>query len=150
EAPLGWSWEGRYPFQADEGFQAVFRSQRGRWIRLAFPLASLAVVVAIFVLVLREGSPTPLTWFVASLFAAAVIVVFYLLRNAWDPGPVVVDGAMRLVHLPRGAQIDFDRIRAVSVEAGPPRPAVRLDLDDGVLRLWQPGADDAMKAGEAV
>jgi hypothetical protein len=142
--------QGRFYFQVDEGFQVVFRSQRGRWIHLAFPLASLAVVVAIFVLVLREGAPTALTWLVASLFALAAIVVLYLLRNAWDPGPVVVDGSMRRITLPRGAEVPFERVRGVATEVGGTRPLVRIHLEDGELLLWQRRQEDARRAGEAV
>lgn len=128
----------------------VFRSQRGRWIHLAFPLASLTVLVTIFVLVLREGSPTALTWLVASLFGLAAIVVLFLLRNAWDPGPVVVDGSMRRITLPRGVEIPFERIEAVRCEGAGARPSIRIHLDDGELLLWQRRPEDARRAGEAV
>lgn len=138
---------GSFPFVVDEGFQVVFRSTRGRWVRIASALASLLVAAFCLGLLLQEESPGKLAWLVASLFVLVASMVFFLVGRALDPGHVVVDGSLRTVELPKGAQLSFQRIRSICCrEEG----VLRLLLDEGEIRLVQRGRAQAEEAGRAV
>jgi len=126
---------GRYVFEVDDGFRVVFHPA-GRALPLVlFGVASILVVGFTLRLLLQEPEFNWLAWLIAALIDFTLVLAFHIARRHLSKGPLIVDGAERKILFHGGAEIAFDRLRALRVERVGDRASLSIEHEEGVVNL---------------